>query len=150
MQEKAWSTGGLKKLILKLIGENAYCYRKAKNVSFNTDGNTTTFTFEPVRVGKVFIINKTKEWTALLEPRIYNGGDVQTYYYVLCNINYSTFINYKAIQAITTNNLIESMAINVNNVNNNVTVNNVDFPTSNVDEIEIIYENVIYGYCKDV
>lgn len=146
MQEKAWSTGGLKKFLSK----NTNVYKKASNLVFNTNVTTTTYEFEPVRVGQIFIINKTKKWVAYLEPTRFDDNAGSIYYtYFLYQIDYNNFINEKAI-TLRDRIGIESALINANTIKNEITIGTEFFPCTNNDEIEIIYESVIYAYLAEI
>ena len=146
MQEKAWSTGGLKKLINTIIDKNVICYKKAKNIVIDTKNiGTVGFSFEPVRVGKVFIINKTQKWVAFLTPILLEND---SYTYKLYNIDYNIFINLNSISILGVN-VIDTLVFNINNVDNTVVLTTDYFPYNANDNIEIIYENAVYGIYKD-
>ena len=140
MQEKAWSTGGLKKLIEKY----AITYKKASLV-INTvrADNSFTIQFDNINTDEFFIFNNTKKWCI---HAIYNSNN-----FVFKIISYNPIKSEKRI--VNINDLIldvdiSGLELNSNPIDyyNTVTINPTKVQCSEGDNIEVIYKNSIYAH----
>lgn len=164
MQEKAWSTGGLKKLIHKFTG---LLFNKETNTT-EVDGNlyivgaldgdeiydqyvsktpeisirqygTDYLIAEDIKVTEIYIINHTKKW--------------------IFNININYINNQYVGRGLDYNSLMSNYIINVKETNPDIssgTINNgsIDIELPNVgnylynegDSIEMIFKTSKYGY----
>lgn len=141
MQEKAWSTGGLKKLILKLISENTLGY-KSFIPTVNISPDAISIQFGDIRTNSAFFINHTKQ-TIIWFHIEYNYAD-KTFNTVANNISYNEFIsnNTMFVGADISDAAFNSIVLN-GNENNYISIMPTSISYENNDNVEVLYYDSI-------
>ncbi len=144
MQEKAWSTGGLKKLILKLIGKNVYGLYKTVIPEITV--NNMNVSYEAIfydKISEVFLINHNKKLVYLFKLDFSQNSTLNIY-----KLSYIDFISdaiyYEA--PVTIN--MSTASINTNGILFDIKVQEIPYDVG--DNVEMIYKTEKYAPNYDI
>ena len=140
MQEKAWSTGGLK----KFISENAY--GQYKNVIPKITVNDTFIIYDAYfrdKISEVFLINHTKQLVYLFKLDFMQNSTLNIY-----KLSYNDFISNAIYYESPVTIQMDSASINTDGIH--LIIVKQDIPYDVGDNVEMIYKTEKYAPNYDI
>ena len=137
MQEKAWSTGGLK----KFINKNVYGQYISVTPKVVDNGTSVDYSYNvgSTKISELYIINHTKQKIVLFVIKPYENSS-----YVMYDISYSDFIDNNNILIMSTiSSALAAGSINSDYIDVDYYKTMLPYDTGN--RIEMIYKTTKYG-----